>query len=94
VYQWLGRTVPGPVAIPAEDNTWWHVSCFDHAVVTDASQGGVRVRRRDKRKLTRLGIRAVRALRRFRAQAPALQQQYRDARPELTSRQNWERLFG
>ena len=51
VFQWLGRTIPGPVAIAAEDNQWWHVSIFDHAVVTDASQSGVRIRRRDKQKL-------------------------------------------
>ena len=35
VFQWLGRIIPGPVAIAAEDNQWWHVSLFGHAVVTD-----------------------------------------------------------
>jgi galactofuranosylgalactofuranosylrhamnosyl-N-acetylglucosaminyl-diphospho-decaprenol beta-1,5/1,6-galactofuranosyltransferase len=93
VYQWLGRTIPGPVAIAAEDNQWWHVSLFDHAVVTDASQTGVRVRRRDKQKLTTLSRRARKALRRLRAQVPALQARYRDALPELVSRDNWTRLY-
>jgi galactofuranosylgalactofuranosylrhamnosyl-N-acetylglucosaminyl-diphospho-decaprenol beta-1,5/1,6-galactofuranosyltransferase len=92
-FQWLGRTIPGPVAIAAEDNQWWHVSLFDHAVVTDASQSGVRVRRRDKQKLSKLTRRMTKALRRFRAQAPALQAQYRQALPELVSRDNWARLF-
>ncbi|HEY7050978.1 MAG TPA: glycosyltransferase [Mycobacterium sp.] len=93
VYQWLGRTIPGPVAIPAEDNQWWHVSLFDHAIVTDASQSGVRVRRRDKKKLKALSRRARKALRQLRIQAPSLQAQYREALPELTSRENWSRLF-
>ena len=92
LFQWLGRTIPGPVAIAAEDNQWWHVSMFDHAVVTDASQSGVRVRRRDKQKLSKLTRRMTKALRRFRTEAPALQDQYRRALPELVSRENWARL--
>ena len=93
VFQWLGRAISGPVAIAAEDNQWWHVSLFDHAVVTDASQSGVRVRRRDKQKLTKLSNRMRKALRRFRTQAPSLQDRYREAVPDLTSRENWARLF-
>ena len=93
VFQWLGRVIPGPVAIAAEDNQWWHVSLFGHAVVTDASQSGVRVRRRDKKKLIELSKRMRKALRRFRAQAPSLQNRYREAVPELTGRENWARLF-
>jgi galactofuranosylgalactofuranosylrhamnosyl-N-acetylglucosaminyl-diphospho-decaprenol beta-1,5/1,6-galactofuranosyltransferase len=93
VYQWLGRVIPGPVAITAADNEWWHASLFGHAIVTDASQSGVRVRRRDKQKLKALSRRALKALRRFRAKAPSLQQQYRDALPDLVSRDNWARLF-
>ncbi len=38
--QWLGRTQHGIANIPAADAHWWHVSLFDHAVVTDASQSG------------------------------------------------------
>lgn len=94
VYQWLGRTVPGPVAISAEDNIWWHVAIYDQAVVTDASQAGVRIRKRDKETLVRLTRRAIKALRRFRAEAPAMQERYRTAMPEYTSRENWARLFG
>jgi galactofuranosylgalactofuranosylrhamnosyl-N-acetylglucosaminyl-diphospho-decaprenol beta-1,5/1,6-galactofuranosyltransferase len=93
VFQWLGRVIPGPVAIAAEDNQWWHVSLFGHAVVTDSSQAGVRVRRRDKKKLTDLTKRMRRALKRFGAEAPSLQARYRDAVPELTGRDNWARLY-
>jgi galactofuranosylgalactofuranosylrhamnosyl-N-acetylglucosaminyl-diphospho-decaprenol beta-1,5/1,6-galactofuranosyltransferase len=93
LYQWLGRTIPGPVAITDEDNAWWHISLFDHVVVTDASQAGVRIRRRDKRKLASLTRRAVKVLRRFRAETPSLQERYRAALAELISRENWTRLF-
>lgn len=93
VYQWLGRTIPGPVTIPAADAHWWHVSLFDHVVVTDASQAGVRILRRDPKQLRRLSRDGAKMLRRFRAEAPAVQQQYREALPQLTSRENWARLF-
>jgi galactofuranosylgalactofuranosylrhamnosyl-N-acetylglucosaminyl-diphospho-decaprenol beta-1,5/1,6-galactofuranosyltransferase len=92
--QFLGRTAHGVVAIPREDAHWWHISLFDHAVVTDSSQSGVRIRRRDRAKALRLLRRTVAVLRRFREEWPSLRQQYRDARPELSSRENWERLFG
>jgi galactofuranosylgalactofuranosylrhamnosyl-N-acetylglucosaminyl-diphospho-decaprenol beta-1,5/1,6-galactofuranosyltransferase len=93
-YQWLGRAIPGPVAITAAHNEWWHVSLFDSAVVTDASQSGVRIRRREKQKLKSLSRRARKALRRLQKDAPSVQAQYREALPALTNRDNWGRLFG
>ena len=92
-YQWLGRTARGPVTIPAADAYWWHIARFDHAVVTDASQTGVRVLRRDKDALNKLSRRAASALRRFRADTPSIQERYREAFPRLRSRENWARLF-
>ena len=50
IYQWPGRTRRGLIGVPREDAHWWHVSLFDHIVVTDASQSGVRIRQRDKAK--------------------------------------------
>jgi galactofuranosylgalactofuranosylrhamnosyl-N-acetylglucosaminyl-diphospho-decaprenol beta-1,5/1,6-galactofuranosyltransferase len=94
VYQWLGRTIPGPVSISTADGFWWHVSLFDFAVITDASQAGIRIRRRDKQALKRLFKRGRKALRRLRKEAHTVQRNYRDAFPELISRQNWERLYG
>ncbi|NEW38223.1 glycosyltransferase [Nocardia cyriacigeorgica] len=94
ITQWTGRTQHGIVGVTREDAHWWHVSLFDHVVVTDASQSGVRVRRRDKATARKLLLRTVRVLRRLRRELPALQQQYRAAVPELTSRANWERLYG
>ncbi|MFD8244267.1 glycosyltransferase [Nocardia sp. NPDC059691] len=94
INQWLGRTQHGIIGVTREDAYWWHVSLFDHVVVTDASQSGVRVRRRDKARALRLLRRMVRVLRRLRRELPAVQAQYRAAMPELTSRENWERLYG
>jgi galactofuranosylgalactofuranosylrhamnosyl-N-acetylglucosaminyl-diphospho-decaprenol beta-1,5/1,6-galactofuranosyltransferase len=93
LYQWLGRTIPGPVAISVEDNQWWHVSLFDQAVVTDASQSGVRIRRRNKQNLSKLTKRMRTALRRLATEAPALQDTYREALPDMISRDNWARLY-
>jgi galactofuranosylgalactofuranosylrhamnosyl-N-acetylglucosaminyl-diphospho-decaprenol beta-1,5/1,6-galactofuranosyltransferase len=92
--QWFGRTRGGPVAIPAESNSWWHVGMYDYAVVTDASQAGVRVRRRDRDRLAQLTWRLLRLLYRFMTQATTVQEQWRAALPELAGSQNWERLFG
>lgn len=92
--QLLGRTQHGIAAIPAADAHWWHVSLFDHAVVTDASQSGVRVRRRDRDTARELTARTAALMKRFRADAATVRDQYRDALPQLTSRENWARLYG
>jgi galactofuranosylgalactofuranosylrhamnosyl-N-acetylglucosaminyl-diphospho-decaprenol beta-1,5/1,6-galactofuranosyltransferase len=94
VQQWRGNVVPGPVAISADDAHWWHVSLFAHAVVTDRSQEGVRVRKRNTahaRELLRRGTAALRALR---SETPRVSAEYRAAMPALTTRENWARLYG
>ncbi|WP_431955178.1 glycosyltransferase [Nocardia lijiangensis] len=94
INQWFGRTQHGLIGVTREDAYWWHVSLFDHVVVTDASQSGVRVRQRDKARARALLRRTFHVLRRLRKELPTLQEQYRAAMPELTSRANWERLYG
>ncbi|MFI1239148.1 glycosyltransferase [Nocardia salmonicida] len=94
ITQWTGRTQPGLIGVTREDAHWWHIGLFEHVVVTDASQSGVRVRRRDKARARALLIRAYRTLRKLRKELPALQAEYRRAVPELTSRENWARLYG
>lgn len=94
IQQWTGRTQPGLKAVPREDAHWWHVSLFDHVMVTDASQSGVRIRRRDKARARALLLRTIRVLRRLHRELPELSRQYRAAVPELISRENWERLYG
>ena len=92
--QALGRTDRRPVAVPAGDAHWYHVSRYETVVVTDASQEGVRVRRRDPETAKALLVRGVKAVNELRRNAPALREQYRAAMPEVTSRQHWARLFG
>lgn len=94
ITQWTGRTQHGLVGIPREDEYWWHTALFDHVVVTDASQAGVRIRQRDKAKAMTLLRRTIRVLRRLRRELPTLTTHYRAATPQLTSRESWHRLFG
>ncbi|MEV0947185.1 glycosyltransferase [Rhodococcus sp. NPDC049939] len=93
-YQWIGRTQRGVANIPAAEAHWWHVSLFDTAVITDASQSGVRVRRRDKETARELTARTAKLMKRFREDASGAQREYRDALPRLASRENWARLYG
>lgn len=94
VGQALGRTDRHPVAIPAADAHWYHVARFETAVVTDASQEGVRIRRRDPEAARALLVRGLKTFNQLRKQAPALREQYRAALPDVTSREHWARLFG
>jgi galactofuranosylgalactofuranosylrhamnosyl-N-acetylglucosaminyl-diphospho-decaprenol beta-1,5/1,6-galactofuranosyltransferase len=89
----MGRTVHQIGAVTKKDATWWHVSQFDTVVVTDGSQGGVRVRRRDKELTIRLAKETGRLVRRLISELPRLREEYRAAAPELTSRENWRRLY-
>lgn len=92
LWQLLGRT-RGSASVADRDAHWWHVSRYATALVTDASQQGVRVRRLDRAELIALGKRTIRVLRRLRREGRAVAVRYREAMPELTSRQNWQRLF-
>lgn len=87
------RKPRGTAAVSARDAYWWHVSLFGTAVVTEPSQQGVRVRRLDRAAMLNLGTRGVRVIARLVRKGPVLRRQYRAAMPELTSRQNWQRLF-
>jgi galactofuranosylgalactofuranosylrhamnosyl-N-acetylglucosaminyl-diphospho-decaprenol beta-1,5/1,6-galactofuranosyltransferase len=89
----MGRTVHQIGAVTKKDATWWHVSQFDTVVVTDGSQGGVRVRRRDKELTIRLAKQTGRLVRQLVSEMPRLREEYRAAAPELTSRENWRRLY-
>ena len=92
--QRLGRRRPGVVAIPYEDAAWWHVSLFDEAFVTDASQTGVHHRKVDPGRATELRRRLQAVLTRFVREAPRVQREWRDAQARLTTRENWARLYG
>lgn len=92
--QKLGRQRRGIVAIPYEDAAWWHVSLFDEVYVTDASQTGVHHRKVDPARASELQKRLVALLARFLREAPAAQERWRRAQAELTTRENWARLYG
>ncbi len=94
VQQLRGAVNSHPVAIASRDAHWWHVSLFGHAVVTDASQEGVRVRRHNPELMRELMKRGLRAHWQLRKQAPTMREQYRHAFADMTSRANWARLFG
>jgi galactofuranosylgalactofuranosylrhamnosyl-N-acetylglucosaminyl-diphospho-decaprenol beta-1,5/1,6-galactofuranosyltransferase len=77
----------------ADESFWWHVSQFDTAVVTDSSQTSVRIRKRDRATMIRLFGEGIRLLRRLPRELPAAKREWQAAAPELTSRDNWTRLY-
>jgi hypothetical protein len=91
IYFAMGRSVHSTGIIPAADAAWWHTSQFDSVVVTDASQEGVRFRKRDRAMTVALAKRAARAFRAVASETPRLRGEYRAAVPEVTSRENWQR---
>ncbi|WP_127781665.1 glycosyltransferase [Rhodococcus sp. X156] len=93
VDQVRGRSIASPAGVPARDAHWWHVARFETAVVTDASQEGVHVRRQDPVARRDLLARLTRVCYQLYREGPDVAQRYRDALPELTSRENWQRLF-
>ncbi|SNS01435.1 galactofuranosylgalactofuranosylrhamnosyl-N-acetylglucosaminyl-diphospho-decaprenol beta-1,5/1,6-galactofuranosyltransferase [Geodermatophilus pulveris] len=92
LWQLTGRT-SGAANVPLEDSQWWHVSRFRKVVVTDASQEGVRIRRFDRDTAVRLVRESAAVCLRLAKEGPAVAAAYRQALPELTSRENWRRLF-
>jgi galactofuranosylgalactofuranosylrhamnosyl-N-acetylglucosaminyl-diphospho-decaprenol beta-1,5/1,6-galactofuranosyltransferase len=69
------------------------VSLFETAVVTDMSQEGVRVRHRDRATMLRLAKQGLRVLTRLAREGAGATAAFRGARPRLTSRDNWSRLY-
>jgi galactofuranosylgalactofuranosylrhamnosyl-N-acetylglucosaminyl-diphospho-decaprenol beta-1,5/1,6-galactofuranosyltransferase len=89
----LGRHRHSLGAIPVDEANWWHIALFETAVVTDASQEGVRVRKYDRERMFDLAKRSAKVINRLRKEGAAAQEQYKRAMPELTSRENWKRLY-
>lgn len=89
----LAGQVEGTASIPSTSAYWWHVSQYSTAVVTDASQEGVRVRKLDRELLRKLAKQGLAAIGRLYREGPKVAVQYRRALPELTSKDNWQRLY-
>lgn len=89
----LGKHKHSLGAVPTDEANWWHIAQFETAVVTDANQEGVRVRHYDRAKMFDLAKRGAKVVNRLRKEGGAVQEQYKRAMPELTSRENWTRLY-
>ncbi|MGH3858514.1 glycosyltransferase [Actinokineospora sp.] len=83
----------GAAAIMAKDAKWWHVSLFKSVIVTDSAQDAFRVREYDREVLNKLSKESFRLLSRLAKEGRGIREQWRAAVPELTSRENWQRLF-
>jgi galactofuranosylgalactofuranosylrhamnosyl-N-acetylglucosaminyl-diphospho-decaprenol beta-1,5/1,6-galactofuranosyltransferase len=94
VYHLAGRSVHRTGSVPAGDAHWWHVSTFERAIVTDMSEQGFRVRTRDKQLAVQLARRSVHVLRRLVREGPTVAGRYRTEAGRLSSRENWQRLYG
>ncbi len=92
-YTQLNKKRPGPVAIAFEDAFWWHISTFDEAWVTDASQSGVRRLVRDRDRELALRSELLSLMRRVDSEWDDIREQWRGAVPTLTSEENWEKFF-
>ncbi|EHK84215.1 putative glycosyltransferase [Saccharomonospora azurea SZMC 14600] len=93
IYRLLGKHRFELGAIPSDEAHWWHVSQFETAIVTDASQEGVRVRRYDRQRMFELAKQGVQVINRLRKEGKLVQEEYKRAMPRLTSRENWKRLY-
>ncbi|MFD9895811.1 glycosyltransferase family 2 protein, partial [Amycolatopsis sp. NPDC059027] len=93
LHQTQGKQRHALGAVAADDAHWWHVAQFRTAVVTDASQEGVRVRSFDRTAMFELTRRSVKVINRLRKEGSTVQELYKRAMPELTSRDNWTRLY-
>lgn len=91
-WQLLGKT-RGTASIAARDAHWWHVGLFQTAVVTDASQESVAVRRLDRGELKRIGGEALRVALRLHRNGNRAHEEWRAGHATLTDRKNWARLF-
>ncbi|MEG9224542.1 glycosyltransferase [Aeromicrobium sp. Sec7.5] len=88
----LRLKVSGAAAIDSI-TSWWHAGSFSTVVATDRTQSTFRVRRISRRKSLESYREIRRALRQLKRRGPAAQAAWRAAMPELTSRDNWDRLF-
>jgi galactofuranosylgalactofuranosylrhamnosyl-N-acetylglucosaminyl-diphospho-decaprenol beta-1,5/1,6-galactofuranosyltransferase len=92
-YQALGRT-GGSASVPVAEAHWWHVSLFERAFVTDASQRGVRVRTLDRAEARAVATHAARVCLSLARDGDRVAQAYREAADSLSSPAAWSRRLG
>lgn len=89
-----GATEHPQTIIPHRDNKWWKVSQWDSALVTNADGNGMSWYRRQPAQVRRMVVESFRNYAQIFARWDALAKQYRDALPQLTSFEEWEKTFG
>lgn len=80
--------------VPHDEAHWWHVCLFRTAVVTDASQQGMRVRSLDRAKLLTLAHQGAGTMLRLLRTGTRVKARYRKEFPVHCGRENWTRLYG
>jgi len=88
----LRLRVHGTVAIDSW-SSWWHSGTFSRVVATNRTQDGFRVRQISRRRSIAAYRDIRRTMKRLRRRGPAAQRAWREAAPQLSSRENWDRLF-
>ena len=79
--------------LTAEEARWYTLSRVDSATVSTAGGTGVAFRKRDKQLASDL-LEETKALhKQIKERWPELTRAYREAKPELTSHENWEKIF-
>ncbi|WP_229051815.1 glycosyltransferase [Aeromicrobium sp. Leaf350] len=81
------------VHLPHQDNSWWRVSQFDSALVSNAEGTGASWYRRDPKKLRTMLAESTRLSRQLGADWEDLSRRYREALPELVGLEAWGRVF-
>ncbi|MEU1972489.1 glycosyltransferase [Microbacterium sp. NPDC019599] len=76
------------------DAYWWRLPLFDSALVSAADGSGKNIYTRDRARYRRMLLDSFRLHRRLRREWPALAKRYREAMPELTSLEAWQKTFG
>ncbi|MCG7251175.1 glycosyltransferase [Corynebacterium pseudodiphtheriticum] len=76
-----------------KDARWYNLSRVDSATVTTAGGTGVAFRKRDKQLTSELLSQTRQLLKDIDARFDELQETYRSARPQLTARESWKKVF-
>jgi len=88
----MSRTHP-ETELTAMDAAWFNLMKYDSAIVSMNDGGSVALYQRDPALYRDLLRRTIDIHRRFHAEWPALARTYRDALPEITSPEAWDKTF-
>ncbi|WP_018024981.1 glycosyltransferase [Corynebacterium ulceribovis] len=75
------------------ENRWYNLARLDGATVTTADGSAVYYRKRDRDLAKQLGAEAWAVQKEVKERFDEMRERYRDAMPELTSRESWKKVF-